>query len=150
MVAPIDVESSRHVVELGAGTGCVTRALLKRLRPDCKLTVIEANEAFARKLWELSDPRLSVFHARAENLGRFVKSADVIISSVPLAALPDEVAHRILAEIQQVKGVKKFVQFQYSRRSEGLFRTYFDEIERSRVLFNLPPAHVYVCTPKKM
>lgn len=148
MVQPVNFESAKHIVELGPGTGVITRALMQRMGKNTQLTLIEANEDFAQPLLTVNDSRLRVFNADAQELSRFVDAADTVISSIPLVAANDDVAENILQSISKTPGLQTYIQFAYSRKREDLLKKYFD-ISRSRVLLNIPPAHVYVCIPKK-
>ncbi|MCB5164660.1 methyltransferase domain-containing protein [Streptomyces bambusae] len=80
------------VLEVGAGTGAVTRALLPLLGPGSRLDVVESNPRFAAGLQDLldSDPHLAAAGVRAvlhrtgiENL-RTDERYDVIVSGLPL------------------------------------------------------------------
>ena len=46
MLRAVDFARARHVVELGAGTGCITRGILARMRPDAQLIALEVNPVF--------------------------------------------------------------------------------------------------------
>src|SRR5712691_11531137 len=56
------IASARLVVELGAGTGGTTRAILDAMGPDARLLVVEINRHFAALLARIGDPRLVVGH----------------------------------------------------------------------------------------
>src|SRR5207253_7569519 len=45
-------ERARVLVELGAGTGPITRVLAEKARPDCTVVVLERDPDFARILRE--------------------------------------------------------------------------------------------------
>src|SRR6516225_5023339 len=47
-----DWERARVLVELGAGTGPITRVLAEKARPDCRVVVLERDPDFARLLHE--------------------------------------------------------------------------------------------------
>src|SRR3954454_23173587 len=51
-VRNIPWESARVIVELGAGTGPITRALAERAHPECRVIVLERDPDFARLLRE--------------------------------------------------------------------------------------------------
>src|SRR5262249_26935724 len=50
LMAQIDWDRARIVVEFGPGVGTITRELLKRMRPDAVLVVIELNGEFVEYL----------------------------------------------------------------------------------------------------
>src|SRR5947209_19797949 len=51
-VRNIPWDRARVVVELGAGTGPITRVLAEKAHPDCRLVVLERDPDFARILRE--------------------------------------------------------------------------------------------------
>ena len=67
MAAQVNVTQEETVVELGAGTGAVTRALLERGIPAERLLVVERNPAFYHRL-RAKFPELRVLQGDARNL----------------------------------------------------------------------------------
>src|SRR5436189_6241414 len=51
-VRNIDWTRARVVVELGAGTGPITKVLAEKAQPDCKVVVLERDPDFSRLLRE--------------------------------------------------------------------------------------------------
>jgi phosphatidylethanolamine/phosphatidyl-N-methylethanolamine N-methyltransferase len=146
MLSKIDFSSARLVVELGPGTGPMTREILTRLRPDARLVVIESNETFCEMLRAIDDSRLSVECASAENLPALLdgERVDVILSGIPLASVGRGVAGRVLDVVKDMLlpgGV--FVQFQYSKLSCKMIAERFTSVEIDFVPVNMPPAFVY-------
>src|SRR5271157_5549213 len=71
MLKPLPLARTRVAVELGAGTGAITRALLAELPPMATLVVFEINPRFYNYLkTRFSDPRLVLIHSSADNLDR--------------------------------------------------------------------------------
>src|SRR6186713_294754 len=68
----IDFEKAGRVIEIGAGTGNVTRELLKYLRPDAQLVVFEINTDLCRHLWTIDDARLVVYNASGFEIAELV------------------------------------------------------------------------------
>src|SRR3989344_793476 len=81
MLEPVDFVHAKHIVELGPGTGVFTRMILKRMRKDAKLTVVELNPDFCNNLTKINDQRLRIINADARDLSS-VKHADYVISSL--------------------------------------------------------------------
>ncbi len=85
----LPLESMVKIFEIGAGTGSLTRALLKKMNSDSKLICIEKTPAFCRYLKNMiDDSRLSVTESPAENvLNDFPQladsSADCVVLSLP-------------------------------------------------------------------
>ncbi|MGW5307626.1 class I SAM-dependent methyltransferase [Streptomyces griseoluteus] len=82
---------SLNILEAGAGTGSVTRALIARLSPGSRLDIVEANARFASRLRRLvrTHPRLAgqgdqvrVHHDLVEQLDTG-RPYDVIVSGLP-------------------------------------------------------------------
>lgn len=90
MLASIDFDKARNMVELGPGTGVFTDIIIQRMHEDAKLLVLELNDDFFYKLSErIDDPRVQVIHDSAENISKYLPKAlqenqDAVISSLPL------------------------------------------------------------------
>ncbi|MER5576779.1 class I SAM-dependent methyltransferase [Streptomyces massasporeus] len=93
------------VLEAGAGTGAVTRALIPRLSPGSRLDVVEANPRFAARLRRLVDthPRLAGQPERVRVRCAYVEDLpgerryDVIVSGLPLTNLTPDAADAVMA-----------------------------------------------------
>lgn len=155
MVAAVP-QGTESVVELGAGTGVITRALIKRgIRPE-RLLVVEMNDVLHRVLQQ-AFPRANVvcgdaraLQVLARQTGTFnTHPVGAVVSSLGLLAMPTSVQHDILAaafEVLRPGGV--FVQYTY-----GPSRPVAPEVCTAlglharclgRAWRNLPPAKVYV------
>ncbi|WP_226946889.1 class I SAM-dependent methyltransferase [Salmonella enterica] len=136
-----------RVAELGAGDGVLTRHLLNSLAPDALLDAWEIQPELAGKLLKLAerDPRLQVITRSAEYLE---SSYDVIFSCLPLLSIPVIPRLRILNKVhKRLTPDGMFIQFQYSPLSEKFLTRYF-EWTRVFEIRNIPPAWVYLCTPR--
>jgi phospholipid N-methyltransferase len=164
MLRPLPLENARVVIELGPGTGVMTRALLNTLPRSATLLAFEINQRFARHLQSsISDPRLVVIHAPAEELAeelnrRGYRHVDAILSSLAMGLMSDRQRHALLSEISirlEKKGI--FTQYQYLHGlqlrdrqlskfdMEALLRRYFRSVQRCITWRNLPPAFVFTC-----
>ncbi len=151
MLAMGPVGRARNVVELGAGTGPITREIVPRLPPDARLLVYELDQNLARGLAEeFVDPRVQVLAESAAGLEERLagKRADVIFSALPFTSLPApvrgellDVSRRALAD----DGV--LVVLQYSPLVEKELRRRFGTVERRYSPLNVPPAVLYACRP---
>jgi phospholipid N-methyltransferase len=150
--------NARAVVELGAGTGAITRALLANgVAPD-QLLVVERNRDLHDWL-ETRFPGVEVAHADAFDLERVVAASrglsagkvDAVVSGLGLLSYSRDEQRRLLTTVFAVLAQRgRFVQFTYApvfpvarelRAELGL-------VSR-RVAFslrNLPPASIYVVT----
>jgi phosphatidylethanolamine/phosphatidyl-N-methylethanolamine N-methyltransferase len=95
-VRNVDWERSRVLVELGAGTGPITRVLAERAHPDCKVVVLERDPDFSRLLRGRFEgrPNLDVVEGDCRDLAailadRGIGRADAIISGLPVPSFPE-------------------------------------------------------------
>ncbi len=73
VLAPIDWSRARVIVEYGPGVGTFTAEILRRMRSDARLIVIETNLDFVKYLVaNCADHRLRVEHDSAENVQRIL------------------------------------------------------------------------------
>ena len=102
MLAPLDFSSARAIVELGPGTGALTRQILERMSPQATLYAIELDEVLAKGLAsEVRDPRLQVIHGSAVDVrallsARGVTTVDAVISSLGLSLFPEDLRQAVL------------------------------------------------------
>src|SRR5580700_97222 len=98
-----------YVVELGAGTGAITAALLKRGIPADRILPIERSETMV-KLLKRRFPSLNIALGDATELRSLLKKwlpknapeVSYVVSSLPLRSLPEAVVTSILREIYHV------------------------------------------------
>lgn len=149
---------ARRVVELGAGTGVFTRALLEKGVAPRDLLVVELNPEL-HGLLQQRFPDAHVVNADARDLARIMAerqfaepgSVDAVVSGLGFLAMPRPVQREILQAVFQVLGPNcPLIQFTYGPVGP-LPRSLLDELGlRSRrtgvVWRNVPPAAVYVYT----
>ncbi|MET0027406.1 MAG: phosphatidylethanolamine N-methyltransferase [Candidatus Thiodiazotropha sp.] len=143
------------IVELGAGTGAVTSALLSRGVSDQQLVVVEKDPLLAAEL-SRRFPGLRIVLGDAARLSKLlgeirVGPVDQIVSSLPLLSLRRQTRLRILSQIvRNLTPRGRLIQFSYSPKSPisaGLSESLQMEGSiRQRVLWNFPPARVWVYT----
>jgi phospholipid N-methyltransferase len=154
LMAQIDWDRARVLVEFGPGVGTITREVLKRMRPDAVLLVIELNEEFVEYLNStIRDPRLRVVHGSATHVRRVLAEhglarADTIISSIPYSLLPETLRRQIVAESRHaLKAQGSLLVFQYNRRLLPYLKSSFSTVRLNFQLFNILPALIFHCTP---
>lgn len=146
---------SRHaqgfdaIVELGSGTGAVTRRLARE-HPRATLTVIEREERLARRVagaFPRARVRIGCVHERVDDLLAQPGRA-VAVSSLPFRSLPDDVAATTIAAIERFllgHPERRLVQYSYGLRAPFAFGDARLEWRRAeRVWRNVPPAIVWV------
>jgi phosphatidylethanolamine/phosphatidyl-N-methylethanolamine N-methyltransferase len=144
---------SGTVLELGAGTGAVTAALLARgIRPK-QLLVVERDQRLAVQLARRF-PTLRIIHGDAARLGNMTRPlavgpVDAVVSSLPLLSLhPVTRTRALLQAFALLRPGGRFVQFTYGPRAPIPERTALAlgvrGVRVARILRNLPPAAVWV------
>lgn len=149
MASYIDPRQDGPVIELGPGTGPVTKALLKRGIAPERLFLIEYNPEFCTLL-RLRYPGVTVIQGDAYALpqtlaGKLPGPAAGIVSSLPLFTMPQPERHRMVNEAFDLSAPgAPFVQFTYAVVSPVPLIPGRIEGQRSpRVWRNLPPARVW-------
>ena len=154
LMAQIDWDRARTVVEFGPGVGTITRELLKRMRPDAVLLVIELNQDFVEYLRAtIRDPRLRIVHGTAAHARRILAEqglapADYIISSLPYSLLSEGLRQEIVAESRNaLRPQGTLLVFQYSRSLLPCLKSTFSSVKLGFQFFNILPASIFHCTP---
>lgn len=154
LAAPVPLDDPEGwVVELGPGTGVVTRALLAHgLRPD-RLLAIEREPRLAELLVRDLPEGVQVLTDDALHLGSLLRARGIervaaIVSGIPLVAIPAEDQALLLNQAAEILAPgAPFLQFTYgptapARRS--LLQAAGLVAQRERfVPLNLPPASVW-------
>lgn len=156
MLAPIPLDYSGQVLELGAGNGALTLRLAKT-RPKTHVLACEINPSLAKDLRQNLDRagingRVEVVSQPAEDLlNGLIRSGkpkpDFIISGIPLCNVERDAT---VALIQQIKSSLRetgmYIQFQHSLVDRRKIRATFARLRTVPVLLNFPPAFVYYAT----
>lgn len=151
MAAAAGPPSEGLVVELGPGTGPVTRALLDRGLDPRRLVMVEYNPDFCRML-EDRHAEARVIRGDAYDLPRTLagyagQRVSAFVSSLPLLTRPERERETLIRDAFALMGAEGvFVQFTYGLLSpiprdvcEGRYSAH-----RSRPIWaNLPPARVW-------
>lgn len=148
----IDWVEARVVVEYGPGVGNVSQELLRRLRPDGRLILIEMNLEFVELLQRrFLDPRVTVVHGSAADVRRMLRicqaeEADYIISGIPYSTIPVELRRKILRESRSVLSERgEVIVYQFMRTILPQLRHCFARVEEEFEALNIPPARVWFC-----
>ncbi|MDB6110016.1 MAG: hypothetical protein JWR69_1766 [Pedosphaera sp.] len=150
----VEWPAARVVVEYGPGVGDFTGEILRRMRPEAQLLVIETNDEFVECLrGSLPDPRLHVAHGSAAEVGNLLARlgcgrADCIISGIPFSTMPGSAREEILkatCSVLQPQG--NFLVYQYSRRVFPSLKRVFREVRRDFRLLGFLPIWLFHCAP---
>lgn len=152
LAAQVD-PAAAGVVELGAGTGAVTAALLERGVAPERLLLVERSPLLHAEI-QRRFAGLRAVLGDAARLRRLLQQAgfgppDAVVSSLPLLSMPPRTRLRVLSEIAaMLPPGGTLVQFTYGPRpplAPALAQGLGLAGERvARVLANVPPAAVWV------
>ena len=136
-----------HVIELGAGTGPVTRELVRE-HPGT-LTVVELQPNLALKLQRRFPLANILVQPAAQVLDEFVHEPKLyaLVSSLPFRSLPDAIREDTVRSVQEFLRKNPgswLVQFTYQPRAPFKAHSDFHWRKHTTVLANFPPAGVWV------
>jgi phospholipid N-methyltransferase len=156
MVRGIDMSGPTTVVELGPGTGVITRAIVEGLGPEANAIAVDIEPTFVSAIARMF-PRIDAVCGSAADLTALLQARDIfpadhIISGLPFASLPSEITTTILdAVATSLRPGGTFTTFQYvsgyptplaSAFRRALSARMGSEPVRRVVWQNLPPAFV--------
>lgn len=151
MLEPIDFKRVKCIVEFGPGTGSITHELLNLMPQDAVLLAFEINTDFVDILAAIKDPRLKIISDTAENIEIYLKEYDIkkvdhIVSSLPMAMIPNGIVKNILTVVKKVlEPTGMFMQYQYSLNAYKKLKNTFKKVEVNFTPMNIPPAFVFIC-----
>lgn len=150
----VDWDHARVVVELGAGTGPITRVIAERARPETRVLVLERDADFAHLLQQRFGhlAHFEVIEGDVRDLAqllndRGIERVDAVISGLPVPSFPKDLQldlFRVVRSVLAPGGI-------YSQITEipwvyqGLYRRFFDEVRFHFEPRNFPPAGAYHC-----
>src|SRR5436305_15109359 len=109
-VRNVDWAQADVLVELGAGTGPITRVIAAKARPDCRVVVVERDPDFARLLRERFSgrPKLEVVEADVRDLAdvlgrRGIGRADYVVSGLPVPSFPKDLQRELFRVVKRVR-----------------------------------------------
>lgn len=155
MTEPIDFRTATVLVELGGGTGAITKEILRNMRPDARLIVFEMNPEFAESLRRLNDTRMTVVQDSAEHLEKYMrehglKDADAVISTLPFVIIEERLRNDIMEAVMRIlRPGGHFIQIQYSLITKKEMKSKFKNLRIDFTPFNLPPSFFYIVTKER-
>lgn len=151
IVKGIDFDKARCIVELGAGTGPITVELLRHVKPQTRLMIVELDPDFCRRLRERF-PTADIVEGDAAKLDELLKArgiseVDHVISGLPLPSFPSDLRTSIIDSSLKVLApggtFRQLTNMPYVYWK--MYRKYFDQVRFKLVPLNFPPGGVYVC-----
>ena len=148
MCQHIDLSKNLRIVEIGAGTGRFTQALLKKGLASENLCVVEVDPAMCEFL-QKNFTNIRIINGDANQLENILPEtwtqADVIVSGIPMVNLSFQEQHRIVQscfKILSPEGI--LLQFTYGPLSPLPSRRLgLNQKRLGHVLLNFPPATVW-------
>jgi len=146
----IDPSKPQTILELGAGTGAVTAAALRRMHPQSRLFAVEIDATFVEHL-RVACPAATVLHAdvcHADGLLRDlgINKVDVILNGLPTPSLPYPINRAVFDCIARVGQQALCAQLTVMPLVyRALYRRLFEQVQFKLVMANLPPGGVYFC-----
>jgi len=167
-----DFAVGRRILEVGPGTGAVTGHIVRAMRANDWLDLVERNEEFVERLRHRIQgdetlgrcaERIALHHAGVEELSED-RPYDVIVSGLPLNNFSVALVEQLVGKLSRLLapgGTLSFFEYIAVRRAKaalspqaererlrGIGRVLGDlldahEIRRDRVLANVPPAWVH-------
>ena len=153
-VGNVDWADARVLVELGAGTGPITRVIAERARPETRVIVLERDPDFAALLRDrfARYPHFDVIEGDVRDLSamladRGIRSVDHVISGLPVPSFPRDLQATLFDVVRNVLDpAGTFNQItEIPWVYQGFYRKHFRDV---RFIFeprNFPPAGAYYC-----
>jgi phosphatidylethanolamine/phosphatidyl-N-methylethanolamine N-methyltransferase len=149
MATQVDLRRSGPVIELGGGTGSVTKALLDAGLPVDRLIVVE-RDVRLYKMLRRRFPQLRVVLGDARQLVDLLRplgidAVSAVVSSLPLIAMSKAMRRQIIDQSFALLGeAGRFIQYTYSLSSPLAGREFgLRGRVAARVWLNFPPASVW-------
>ncbi len=153
-IGGVDWSTARVVLELGAGTGPITREIALQAHAGCRVLVVERDRDFVSLLRDRYSGRtnLEIIAADAREIGglladRGIESVDHVVSGLPV---PSFAKTDQLALFRSLEGVLK-PDGGYHQITElplvywRFYKRFFDRVAFVFEPRNLPPAGAYRC-----
>jgi phosphatidylethanolamine/phosphatidyl-N-methylethanolamine N-methyltransferase len=159
LVKTADLTNSKAIVELGSGTGVITKELLVHIPKDALFFALEVNDHFVAETKKCC-PQANVYHDTAENVKIYLnkhgkETCDCIVSTLPWTLFDEPLQKRILDALVEVLppgGQFLTVAYTFSGllpagiRFRKLLKSSFSQVKRTKPIWkNVPPVYVYVC-----
>ena len=141
----IDFNGDLLVVEYGAGTGVITKALLKKMSKNSKLIAIEKNKVLFNLLQNFKDDRLRLINEDVSDIARVAnlinkRKADYVISGIPFSMLKPNEIEKIIKWTNNILSKNgKFILYQVSILMKKYLIKSFKRVKIGFESRNIPP-----------
>lgn len=138
-----------NILEVGAGTGPLTKQITKHLRPQDRLDIVEIHKKFYQIVKaKYRQPNIYTHHSDILNF-KPGQRYNFIFSSLPYENMPEEISQQIWKKKLELCSPDAYISyFKYVKFRD--FKSDFEEQvvekygqDKKYVLLNLPPAKIY-------
>lgn len=149
IVRAANVASARVIIELGPGTGGVTRAMLQAMPRDATLLSIEINPTLHSIVDAIDDQRFIAHLGSASELEQILErygldAPDAIVSGIPFSTMSHGIGSQIVAAVSAVLPANgRFVAYQVKRQVATLCDPVMGAGQTSLELLNIPPMRIF-------
>ena len=149
IVKAAGIASANVVVELGPGTGGITRAILRAMPQHAKLLSIEINSRFHALVSSIQDERLIAHLGSASDLKEIISlygldAPNAVVSGVPFSTMSSSAGSQILEAVSSsLVPNGRFVAYQVSKRVATLCQPFLGSGQTATELLNIPPMRIF-------
>lgn len=153
-VRNVDWSKAKVVVELGAGTGPITKVLAEKAPAECRVIALERDPDFARLLKERFQhlPNFEIIEGDVRDLARMleergIRQVDYVISGLPVPSFPRDLQRDLFRVVRQILSPAGT----YNQITEmplvywRFYGKFFDDVKFAFEPRNFPPAGAYFC-----
>lgn len=150
MCAHIDPEQPQTIVELGAGTGAITRIAAAKMHPESRLISVEIDPQFC-EVMRKDVPAAEVLCADVRHLAEKLQeceleNVDLMLSGLPMPSMPASVNVPALEIYRQFAPEAIYSQLTVMPWIyQNFYRRLFEDVQFDLVMKNIPPGGVYHC-----
>lgn len=141
------------ILELGPGTGVLTREILRSMPETARLIGVEISPEFAVVLEKtIRDERLRVYRDSASELERALAEnggglADLVVSGIPFSTMGSGEGRRTLEAAKRALAPGgRFVAYQFRDHVRRMAEPVFGKAEMQSTFLNIPPMRIYTWT----
>lgn len=141
--------SANVIIELGPGTGGVTRAILHAMPQQAKLLSIEINPRFNALVSRIGDKRLTAHLGSASELREIISKYNLgppnaIVSGIPFSTMSRSAGSQILEAVSSVLPPNGcFVAYQVKKQVATLCQPFLGPGKNSTEFLNIPPMRIF-------
>lgn len=146
LAARVDPATPQRILELGAGTGVVTRVIQSRMHPASTLVAFEPDPDFAAVLSRRTRARVRPegFEALADEPPD--EPFDVVVSGLPVPSFDDATRGVLFDAVRRHAPGASYAQLtEIPMLYKPIYARVFERVRFRAVPLNLPPGGVYHC-----